>query len=155
MANFVRLGATCLLLAFVVALVAAGFSATLITLYTLGWLMSGFFIWSWVPLAFRARALGRRGVSLVRIVDYAGVNVAVFVVFTVLILNFFRLGVPPSPDHLSAGARIAIPAVFDLLVLIRLTSWVRALWQARRGQGHVDPLRSMADRDEFPDEFPS
>lgn len=151
----IGLGA-CIVAVLVAVFVHIGFAATLMSLYALGWFMAGCFIWSWVPLAFRARALGRRGVSLVRILDYAGVNVAVFVIFALLLYNFHRFGVPPSPkDHLYAGARIAIPVVFDVLVLIRLTSWVRALRQARQGRGTPDPLRSMADRDEFPDEYPS
>lgn len=110
---------------------------TLVSLYVVGAILSGLFVLTWFPLALRALMTRERDVSLVRIVDYAGLQLIVFLAFMLILRGFGLHGVTPPPenDSLAVVSRFLLPAMLDVIIALRLWRWGHRLWEARQEGG--------------------
>lgn len=104
-------------------------------LWILAAVMSGAFVLTWFPLAFRALAAKRSEVSLLRIADYAGLQLFVLLAALLTLRTMSLYGIVPPRDELSVFGRVFLPLGIDILVGLRLGRWVRHLWKYRRGGG--------------------
>lgn len=121
------------------------FNVSVVTFYVLGVLMSGAFVFTWFPLAFRALVRDRQEVSLLRIVDYAGLQLIIFLAFLLILRNFAVYGIPPAPDDLAAFARVFLPLSLDLIIGLRLFTWIGHLHANRLVVEDPDLLVSSND----------
>lgn len=115
-----------------VILATLSFQTIIISLYVVGVVSAAIFCFTWYPLAFRALRHHRREVSLVRIIDYAGVQLAILLAFGLVLRNILVYGVNPAPDALSAAGRLLLPITIDFVLLLRLGKWSRRLWENYR-----------------------
>ena len=126
------------------------FDLIIIALYIIGVVASGAFVVSWTPLAVKALAQGRQGVSLLRILDFAGLQFAVLLSFLLILRTAHLYGIQAPADGLSAVGRLALPLMIDILVCLRLARWMRQLWIHRESRPNTppDPLAQARRRDE-------
>lgn len=124
-----------------------GFDDFIVALYVVGFLAAGLFCFTWFPLAVHARYRRGREVSWVRIVDYAGLQLVIFLTFGLILRNAWVFGILPPRDTLGAIARILLPLLLDALVLIRLGKWVMILRRHRHQKILADPLAAMSEMD--------
>jgi hypothetical protein len=121
------------------------FEGTLIFLYALGFVLAGLFVITWTPLAVHAWWTKRSPeVSWLRILDYAGLTVIVFLTFGLLVRNFMINGVAPPGDILSSAGRLGLPSALTFLVALRLFKWLRTLRRHRPPPPHANPLGQTA-----------
>jgi hypothetical protein len=126
------------------------FAPVLLGFYVLGVLMSGAFVLTWFPLAFRALAHHRRDVSLMRIVDYAGLQLLIFLAFLLIIRNFVVFGIPEPQDELAGFSRVFLPVALDIIIGLRLYKWARQLWTHRHGGGDPQLLSGVSKSSDAP-----
>lgn len=111
------------------------FKTVLIAAYAVGALMSGAFVFTWFPLALRALRHHRRDVSLLRIIDYAGLQLVVFLAFLLILRTLLVYGVAPPQDGLAAVSRVLLPFMLDVIIALRLWKWGVRLWESRHQYG--------------------
>lgn len=119
----------------------AFFNITIVILYALGWLGSAFFMATWTPLAVRALVRRRDRVSVVTILDYAGIMGGIFVFVGLQLIKFYVDGVSPVGDWFDVVRRIGLGVTLNGLAVIRVAQWGRALWSARHhARERPDPV---------------
>lgn len=126
------------------------FGPVVFALYALGIVMSGLFVLTWFPLAFRALGHHRKDVSLLRITDYAGLHLIIFFAFALILRNLIVFGVPEPQDQLAGFARVFLPVGLDTIIGLRLYKWLRQLWRFRRGGGDPDMLSGVSKGSDAP-----
>jgi hypothetical protein len=107
--------------------------ALLYGLYLAGFVMAGMFCITWFPLAFRALRRDRAEVSVAKIFDYAGVMLALFLSFGLILRNLHLYGTTDYREPLSLIGRVALPLVLDAMIALRLVRWLHYL-RAHRGE---------------------
>ena len=120
------------------------YELAVIVLYALGALMSLAFVLTWFPLAFRALAKSHKDVSLVRILDYAGLHLFVALSFSLVLRTLVLYGISAPPDTVAAFGRLFLPLGIDILVGIRLFRWSRKLWEYRHGADEEQILSGVS-----------
>lgn len=118
----------------------------IIGLYVVGLIGALVFCFTWYPLAFRALAHHEKDVSLVRIFDYAGFQLAILLSYSLLLRNFAVYGIAAPQDDLSVVGRLMLPLTVDAIIFLRLFKWGRQLWRTRH-DGRPDPLRNVHEHD--------
>lgn len=129
---------------------SVAFDTLVIVLWAICALMAGGFVITWFPLAFRALAARRQDVSLLRIIDYAGLQLFVFLASVLTLRTMLTYGVVPARDEISVFTRIFLPAGISVLVALRLFRWGRHLWRYRRGGGDSALLAGVSKSSNTP-----
>lgn len=133
-----------------VALLLLPATWVIVGLYVAGLLGALAFCVTWYPLAFRALAHHDKDVSLIRIFDYAGIQLAILLSFALILRNFAVYGIAVPQDDLSVVGRLMLPLTVDGIIFLRLFKWGRQLWRSRHGS-RPDPLRSVDEHDRLSD----
>lgn len=114
-------------------------------LYAYGFVVSAVFCLTWYPLALRALWRGQDNVSTARIIDYAGLPLALCVSFALILRNLAVHGMASySDDLLTTAGRLVLPATLCALLTLRLVKWGLQLWRRRHQGTPVDPLASVS-----------
>lgn len=119
------------------------FERFIIGMYAATCLLTGLFCLTWFPLALRARWRGAKDVSTLAIIDYAGVQVGVFIATAIFTRSFFVYGVTPPRDDVAAVGRVLLALILFSLGFIRLVRWTRALWRSRQANANPDPFEAV------------
>jgi hypothetical protein len=124
----------------VFALAAAPFDGVITGLYVAGVIMSGAFVLTWFPMALRALLHHQRDVSFVRILDYAGLQLVVFLAFILILRTVFTYGISDPQDNVAIVSRVLLPLMLDVIIGLRLWKWILRIWEARHEGGPSDVL---------------
>lgn len=99
-----------------------------------GLVASGFFVLTWTPLAIKAKHFGRMPYSAIELIDFAGLQVGIFILYILAVYNLSMHGVQAAPDGSVKASRIMTTLLFNLIAYLRVWRWVKELKRRRNGE---------------------
>lgn len=105
-------------------------------LYGIGILLSGAFVVTWFPLAFKAWLRLGGNVAIHRIMDHSGLQLCVLLAFSMVLHDITQSGIESPPGPWAALGRVILISGIDLIVAIRAARWFRLVWVHRDDRNH-------------------
>lgn len=115
-------------------------------LYGIGILLSGAFVVTWFPLAFKAWWRLGGSVAIHRIMDHSGLQLCVLLAFSMVLHDITNSGIESPSGPWAVLGRIILISGIDLIVAIRAARWFHLLWVHRKDRDHGAAVLSGVSR---------